>query len=197
MKIQLKTAPVKFPISLDVAKDHLRVDSDFTDDDTYIHSLISSATQKAEQFLHRRLITQTWYYYLAEWPRSSNIVLPFGKLQSVTSVKYKDYNGDETTWDTGEYIVDTGSDPGEIVLDYGKVYPTDTLYPSNPITIEFVCGYGDNESTVEAAIKHAIKLGVSDLYENRETQVITGGRADFFEFHTFKNLLTPFKIFQL
>lgn len=194
MKIKLKTAPVKYPISLKEAKNHLRVGLDWTDDDDYIDTLIASATQSVEQFLHRRLITQTWYYYLMEWPDKSNIVLPFGKLQSVTSIKYKDDTGAESTWDSGEYIVDIDSDPGEVVLGYDEVYPTVTLYPSNPITIEFVCGYGTPGSDVENAIRHAIKLTISDLYENRETMVITGG-ISLIELPTIINLLTPFKIF--
>lgn len=194
MKIKLKTAPVKYPISLKEAKSHLRVDLDWTDDDDYINTLIASATQSVEQFLHRRLITQTWYLYLMKWPDESNIVLPFGKLQSVTSIKYKDSAGDETTWGTDQYIVDTNSDPGEVVLDYEKVYPTVTLYPSNPITIEFVCGYGTAGSDIEDSIRHAIKLTISDLYENRETVVITGG-ISLIELPTIINLLTPFKIF--
>ena len=195
MKIKLKTAPVKYPISLKEAKNHLRVGLDWTDDDEHIDTLISTATKSVEHFLHRRLITQTWYYYLMEWPDKSNIVLPFGKLQSVTSIKYKDDTGAELTWDSGEYIVDIDSDPGEVVLGYDEVYPTVTLYPSNPITIEFVCGYGTAGSDVESAIQHAIKLTISDLYENRETVVITGN-VQLIELPTIKNLLTPFKIFE-
>ena len=121
--------------------------------------------------------------------------MPFGKLQSVTSIKYKDQAGSESTWDSGEYIVDIDSDPGNIVLDYNESFPTDYLYPSNPINIEFVCGYGLTGSDVEDNIKHAIKLGISDLYENREPNVITGGTASLFELPTFINLLLPFKLF--
>jgi len=195
MKTRLKTGPVKYPISREQAKDHLRVDLDITDDDSYIDTLIATATQAAEQFLSRRLITQTWNYYLDGWWCTSQPI-PFGRLQSVTSIKYMDQDGAEATWDSENYIVDTKSDPGSVVLGYNKSFPTDYLYPSNPIDIEFVCGYGLTGSDIEANIKHAIKIGISDLNENRESQVITGGSASLFELGTFVNLLLPFKIFR-
>jgi len=192
MNTKLKTAPSKMPITLEEAKNHLRLELDFTVDDEYIKTLISTATQTAEQFLHRRLITQTWYYYLNCWPGLTAIDIIFGRLQSVTSIKYKDTAGDETTWDSGNYIVNIDSDPGQIVLDYNKSWPTAALYPSNPITVEYVCGYGLAGSNVEANIIHAIKIIISNLYENRESEVISAGTL--FELPTVLNLLTPFKI---
>ena len=167
MKTVLKTAPTSYPITLKEAKGQLNIELDWTDDDDHINTLIATATDKAEQFLHRRLITQTWYLYLESWP--NKIILPFGKLQSVTAVKYKDEDGNESTWSSDEYIVDTDTEPGEIVLGYNESYPDDTLYPSNPIEIEFICGYGDDGSDVDPMIRHAIKTAISDLNENRET----------------------------
>ena len=195
MKTRLKTKPVKYPVTMEEAKDHLNKDLDFTDDDSYIKTLIATSTQSAEQFLSRRLITQTWNLYLENWwywnqsYNNISLTIPFGRLQSVTSIKYKDQDGAETTWDAENYIVDTESDPGNIVLGYNKCFPTTCLYPSNPINIEFVCGYGLSGADVEDNIKHAIKLGISDLNENRETQIITGGAASLFELPTFINLL--------
>jgi len=193
MKVKLKTAPAKMPLELNEVKDHLNIELDFTDDDDYLKTLVPTATQTVEQFLHRRLITQTWYQYLDGWWYNS-LTMPFGRLQGVTSIKYKDTDGTDSTWDSANYIVEANSDPGEIVLGYEKTFPTTTLYPSNPITIEFVCGYGTDGTDIEANIKHAIKLIISDLYENRETQVIAGGSTSLYELPTAMNLLTPFKI---
>jgi uncharacterized phiE125 gp8 family phage protein len=142
MKRVIATPPVYYPIVLDQAKDHLNVD--FSDNDKYIQTLISVATDKAEQFLRRRLITQTWKVYLDKWPFENYIVLPFGQLQSVTHVKYTDVDSTQTTWDTDEYGVDIYSDPGRIVLGYGYPWPSVSLHPQNPIEVQFVCGYGAN-----------------------------------------------------
>lgn len=138
----LVTAPVYYPISLYEAKKHLRIESDDQDHDAEITALIAAATEEAEQFTRRRLITQTWKAFLDGFPKEDFIILPFGKLQSVTHLKYTDSDGDETTWDSSNYIVNTDSDPGRITLAYGVSWPTVTLNTSNPIEVQFVCGYG-------------------------------------------------------
>jgi len=149
MKIQNLTAPARHPVTLAEAKKQCEVDDTDTAHDTYIRALIAAATARAEQYLHRRLVTQTWRYYLDGWPIGDCIRLPFGRLQGVTSIKYTDSAGSETTWDTGEYIVDTDSEPGRIVLGYEKIWPTATLYPSSPIEIEFTCGYYAGDTWVK------------------------------------------------
>jgi len=81
MKRTLVTPPVYYPLVLDQVKAHLNID--YTNDDAYLQTLIAVATAKAEQITRRRLITQTWKLFLDQWP-SGDIVLPFGKLSSVT-----------------------------------------------------------------------------------------------------------------
>ena len=191
MKATLKTAPEVYPITLNEAKKQCEI-GDETHHDDYVESLIKAATGRAEQYLHRRLITQTWTLYLDGWPVGTEIIIPFGKLASVTTIKYKDTDGDQTTLSSDDYIVDINTEPGRVVLGYQKSWPTTTLYPSNPIEIEFVCGYGDAGSDVESSILHAIKLDISDLFENRETEVYLNNH---FKLGTWEALLFPYKIF--
>lgn len=168
MKTAIKTVPAKYPVSLKEAKEHCNVTVGWTEDDEYIKTLITTATDKAEKYLRRRLITQTWYAYYDAWPKGSDeIVLPFGQLQSVTSVKYTETDATQNTWSTDEYNTDTDADPGRVTLEYGYSWPTETLHPQNPIVIEFVCGYGDDGSDVEDMIRHAMKVMIDDLYNNR------------------------------
>lgn len=141
MKVQNLTLPAQYSITLSEAKKQVEIDDADTAHDVYVNALIRAATAEAEQYLHRRLVTQTWKYYLDAWPKTDFFRLPFGRLQSVTSIKYTDSDGDETTWDAGEYIVDTESEPGEIKLGYEKIWPDAILYPVNPIKVEFACGY--------------------------------------------------------
>jgi len=172
MKRVLVTGPTVEPVSIAAAKEHSRVSYDFIEDDNYIDSLIKVAREYSEQYLKRKLITQTWKIYLDAWP-AGDIVLPWGNLQSVTHVKYTDTDGTQTTWSSStEYSVDTASEPGLIKLKYGKAYPTASLGPDNPIEIQFVCGYGDNSDSVPNAILQAILIQISDMYENREDVVI-------------------------
>lgn len=248
MKANLKITPAYFPITLDEAKKQCEIDDGDTRHDDFIKSILRAETGRAEQYLHRRLISQTWNCWKDCWPWSNSIDIPFGSLQSVVSVKYKDETGDETTLDPGDYIVDTDTEPGRIVLAYQKSWPTDTLYPSNPIKIEFECGYfmgstwiknttyaedanvipitenglvyqsagGTSAATeptwpleigetvsdgtvtwtclgiaVPDAIRHAIKIGISDMFENREENVFM---PNHFNLQTWENLLFPYKL---
>jgi len=169
MKTTLVTAPTGVVVDLETMKGHLRVDHDA--DDFYIETLTKSALACVENITNRKLLTQTWTAYADEWPRGDQFTLPYGKLQSVTSVIYLDEDGTSNTVDSGDYIVDILSDPGRVVLEADKSWPTETLYPSNPIQITYTCGYGV-AADVPAPIKAAMMLLVGDAYANRESFVV-------------------------
>jgi uncharacterized phiE125 gp8 family phage protein len=169
MRLKLATAPASEPVTLAEAKAHLRVD--ISDDDTLIDGLIASARRYFEEAARRALITQTWRLSLDGWPSGDEIELPRPPLQSVTSVIYKDQDGNATTWAAANYIVDTDSEPGRIVLAYGQSWPTGVLYPANPIQITYKAGYGDAGSSVPTQMKQAILLLIGHYYENREDTI--------------------------
>ena len=201
METTLKTAPVAEPISLDEAKRHLRIDIDETDHDDYLQDLITVAREQVETITWRKLVTQTWYAYLQDWPRGEYIELPFGNLQSVTpevidgvsGIKYIDSDGDTYAWVSTEYIVGTDYQHGRITLADGYTWPNESLYPSNPIVVEFICGYGLAVS-VPPQIKHAMKMIMSELFENRETSIIG---VSFQEMDTVNNLLSDYRLNEL
>ena len=197
METTLKTAPTVEPISLDEAKRHLRIEIDETNHDDYLQDLIVVARNQVEMITWRKLITQTWYAYLQDWPCSwpsaEYIELPFGNLQSVTAIKYTDSDGDESTWDSTEYIVGTDYQKGRVTLADGYTWPNETLYPSNPIEVEFLCGYGLAVS-VPSQIKHAMKMIMSELFENREISIIG---TIYKEMEIVNNLLSDFRLNEL
>jgi len=47
------------------------------------------------------------------------------------------------------------------------VWPSEILYPTNPITVTFVAGY-TGISLIPVTLIHAIKLLICHWYENRE-----------------------------
>lgn len=166
MRLVLVTPPIKEPVDLPAVREHLRVDG--TADDDLITALIVTAREQVETITRRALLTQTWDYSLDGWPYCRSIKLPLGNLASVTSVKWKDTAGAENTLTlTTDYLVETNGDqPGRIVLPYGGTWPTGTLYPSNPVTIRFVCGWTTAQN-VPYAIKAAMLLLCAKLYESR------------------------------
>jgi len=189
MERTLVTAPTAHAVDFDDLKDHLRITHD--DDDPYVSAVLEAAQAYVELYLNRKLVTQTWKAFFDDWPDGDAIYLPFGQLSSVTHVKYTDSDTDQSTFSSDDYIVDTDSEPGRVVLGYNESWPTATLYPSNPIEVQFVCGYGD-PSSVPMPIKHAIKITAADLYENRET-ILVGTITSSLK--TVKALLANYRLF--
>jgi uncharacterized phiE125 gp8 family phage protein len=167
MKAALYLAPTQEPVSLEDIKLHCRITEN--DDDEFLESLIKAAREQVESILHRALITQTWDYWIDGFPTHNYLELPWGKLQSVTSLAYTDSAGTTTTMvATTDYLVDTNSDPGRIILPYGVPWPSFSAYSMNPIKCRFICGYGATAEDVPSSIRAAIKLLVAHLYEQRE-----------------------------
>ena len=164
-------------------------------EDDLLDAIITASREHIEDITRRALLTQTWYYYLDEFPGDDFIKLPFGNLQTVTSIKYKDTDGDETTMTlTTDYLVETNGDQcGRLVLPYGESWPGDSLYPSKPITIEYVCGW-TTAALVPYKIKAACRLLCADLYQNRESQVLTNAGQAYAENKTVQNLLASARL---
>lgn len=170
MILKQTSAPATEPITLAQAKAQCRVDiSD--DDDLFNDLIIPSARQYIEEATRRAFITQTWRLSLECWPDRNYIQLPKPPLVSVTSVTYTDNAGSATVLSSALYGVDTDSEPGRVVLNYGEVWPSATLRTMNPIQIIYVAGYGA-ASAVPARFKQAILLLVGHWYENREAIVL-------------------------
>jgi len=166
MNPSLKTAPLIEPMTLQEAKDHLKVD--LGDDDSFIIPLIVVARREAEEFMERALVTQTWEYFLDAFPGKDTtaILLPRPPLQTLTSIKYIDTDGILQTWSNTLYKVDDKREPARIVPAFNESYP-DTRVEINAVTIEFIAGYGLNAQDLPEDLVHAMKLIISDRYENR------------------------------
>lgn len=143
-------------------------------EDDLLNAIRYAAIEHVENITRRKLLTQTWEYYLDKFPIENFFKIPFGNLASVTSIIYKDSAGTETTMTvTTDYLVEINSDMiGRIVLPYGESWPSFTAWPSKPITIKFVCGW-TAAADIPYAIKAALKLICTDLYENREGRILT------------------------
>lgn len=161
------TPPAIEPVTLAEAKEHLRVDSDQTEEDDLISGLIAAAREHVEN-LCGPLISQTIEQRMSEWPSDGTIRLSKPRVQSVTSIKYLDEAGTEYTVTSTDYTLDASEEHRpKVILKYDKSWPTATLFNVNPIRILYIAGYGDNGSYVPFAIKAAMKLIIGHLYQNR------------------------------
>jgi uncharacterized phiE125 gp8 family phage protein len=145
-----------------------------TSDDDMLNELITAGRLSVENDTGRRLITQTWDYCPKSWPSGDRIKLPFGSLQSITSISYTDTAGTVATMTpTTDYTTEiNGNQCGFAVLAYGMSWPSVGLRPSQPITIRFVCGYGSTAASVPVSARQAIKRWCVNNYANRGDDVI-------------------------
>lgn len=166
MGLVIATAPAAEPISTADAKLHLRVD--ITDDNDLIDALVKVAREHVEIITRRALITQTWDYYLDDFPGEDYIEIPLPPLQSVTYIKYTDSDGTVNTFSSASYTVDTKNTPGRVVLNDGYSWPGDSLAVASAVNVRFIAGYGGTGASVPTPIIQAMKLLVGHYYENRE-----------------------------
>lgn len=171
MGLTLITPPALAPITLQQAKDHLRVGHN--DDDSVIEPLIAAATEEVEgpdSVYGRALLTQTWDWTLDCFPRrrSSALLLPLPPLQSVDQVSYTDSAGDLQTWDAAEYRVDIASRQGRLTPAFGFDWPQAQAI-TGAVTIRFTAGWGANPQDLPDNIRWAMLLMIGLWYSNRET----------------------------
>ena len=144
-----------------------------TAEDDLLNDLITASRETVEDITRRALLTQTWDYYIDEFPTPDNIKLPFGNLQSVVVMEY--YDCDHILWPmvngiTNDYVVELNGDQcGRIVLPYDYTWPGNTLWSTNPIHIQFICGW-TSAALIPSKIKTAIKFQAENFYQH-------GGRS--------------------
>ena len=216
--IQRITGPAIEPVSVAIAKRHLRVDFDL--DNEYIAALVSAARENVEGQMNRAIFNQTWCLTLDQFPYATSfstvapnvrdnylgyglyyswmeISLPWPRLSSIASITSLDGNGDQQTLDPSLYCFDTSSEPARILPANGGSWPYPATYAPGTVKITFVAGtYGDGVmvNTCPAAIKHAILLLVGHWYTNREA-VVPGGMANLPL--AVDALLAPYKFYGL
>jgi hypothetical protein len=184
MRDRVVTPPAVTPVDLAQVKAHLRITG--SADDTYLDSLIAVAVDMAQEFTRRKFINTAMEGFLDGAPfqepfwsgtvqgsRSelSDIrimVLPWLPSFSVGDVSTFDEDDVETVYDPVNYRVDTVDQalPARVVLKRSATWPAN-LRSSNAIRVQWVAGYGVAAADVPPAIRQALLMLVSFLYENR------------------------------
>lgn len=188
MPYKIIAQPSCEPLTLQEAKDHLRVDATYTDSDNLISAHIMAARRWAERFMSRALVTQRWKYIGDSFPGPSQIGIPYGTLysnprhaillerspvQSVDAITYIDTGGVQQAMLASDYVVDLVSEPCRITPVFGKIWPI-TLPQIGSVEVDFTCGYGAFNTATPPAwvgepipedIKSALKLYVEALYD--------------------------------
>lgn len=169
---ELVTGPTDYAVTDTEMERHARAQGQPT---SQYQPYALAAQAWVEKITARKLVSQTWKWFPCAWPCSDRLILPFGRLTSVTHVKYTDSADVQSTFSPTSWAISTARDPGVLALKYGQSWPSATLRVLDPIEIQFVCGW-PTANDVPADIRHAILLLAGHLYENRES-VIVGDSA--------------------
>jgi hypothetical protein len=189
----ITTPPAAEPIRLALVKEALRIDSGDTSQDNYLTGLIATARETAETFTSRGYITQTITEYYDFFPgrhfpvgvfagginpgfpyvgrnnhhhRHNYLELSRSPLKTLTSVQYKDTDGNTQTLDPAIYVLNDKQDPAQISLPHGKCWPR-TLCEVNSVWVLYDVGYGDDGTKVPNVVLQAMLMMISDWDANR------------------------------
>lgn len=164
---QLVTGPQTEPISIEAAKLDRRMTE--ADDDAAVRRWIQSSRSRAEQYLGRGLLAQTWKLALDEFV--DEVRLPMAApLQSVTSVQYYNTAGSLTTLSSSVYQVDTLSEPGRVLLAPDQVWPAIQSGRRLAVVITYVVGY-TTAAAIPPEIVDALHLWIGDRDRFRESMI--------------------------
>jgi uncharacterized phiE125 gp8 family phage protein len=167
------------------------VPTENTTGDTELAALIAAVRVHVENDLRRALITQQWRYRLSSFPDCVEIALPKTPVISIDSVTYLDTDGVSQTLATNQYDTEIGETlPNVIHRAYNVTWPS-VQASRVPVSILFTAGYGPAASDVPLPIRHAMKLMIGELYENRES-VNVGNIVNVMP--AYDRLLSPYRV---
>ncbi|MEY4377962.1 MAG: hypothetical protein RJB26_2512 [Pseudomonadota bacterium] len=146
-------------------KTHARVYH--TQDDTYIATLILVATQCIEHETRRALINRSFTLQLEGFPAGGEIILPRSPLSTVSSVTYTDSAGATQTLSASNYNTYSVNGVGRVVLKSTASWPTTQGTGALDVSVNFTAGYGATSASVPVALKQAVLLQATHLYDNR------------------------------
>lgn len=186
MKQVLISVDVNEPVTLNRAKEHLRVLHN--DDDAYIRDLIRAARQRAETFTGRHFVEKTidliFYNY------KSSVEIPFKDVKSV-ELNHCFYRNVARQWQ----LFPAGAIHTELIPTViFRQKPADILTETGEdqlIKMRIVVGPSEQ---VNHDVKYAILLMIATMYENRE-DVVRGMTINSIPENS-TNLLRPYRIFK-
>lgn len=164
----LVTPAAETVVSVADLKAHLNIDS--ADDDAYIGSLISAATDRLDGIrspLNVALVSQVWRQ---DFDRFCSVMrLPLGPVSGIVEVGYLDEAHAAQVVAASNYYLMTDQVGPYVEFDDDYSFQS-TSTRRAVVSITFTAGYAD-ANAVPDTYKHMIRMTVAHWYENREAVV--------------------------
>lgn len=169
--------PAAEPLDAAGAKAQMRVEH--SADDDLIEALIAAGRGMVENYLRRRLITQTVRLTLDGFGDGvcEATPLPVAPIQSVDQVQYLDADGVWQTVASSGYRLRDSVVPHELLPAYGSTWPTPRPDFAT-VRIDLVVGYGATGADLPPPVLQAVKLVVAHFYQHREAVTPNGSAAE-------------------
>jgi len=178
--IKTVTAPTSQAVTNEEADSQLKVDS--SDDTAYINSLIIAAQNQVEEYTNRRLIEGKYELIFEKFDK--DITLPYSPIKTIESIKYYDIDNNIQTFASASYDYDIYSLP--CIISAVDSWPG-TYVRKDAVTVQFTTGYTTPDA-IPGALKQAILLLITDMYENRIDQPRE-------RFTAWQRLAYPYRVF--
>lgn len=162
------TAPAEEPVTLALAKAHLRIDH--TAEDTLITAWIAAARRLTEDYCHQFWVEQEVVLTYAGFPAAGcAFELPFQPIVSVDEIAYLDGAGVSTVLDAADYQTWLDHTPPLIAPAPETDWPETQFAAFAAVTLELTVGFGD-AADVPEQVATAILLTLGNWDENRGDQ---------------------------
>ena len=161
--------PVIEPVTIAEAKQHLRIDADFTEDDLYIQSLITASRYYVENHADRTLLRTQLQMKLDYFPMW-DIPLPRPAVMSdpvVVQYTPSDVAGQYQLVPFTNFRTDRDATPACIRPQWNGTWPS-SRGAENDVVITWWAGYGTTGADVPVPARHAMLLILSHWFRTRE-----------------------------
>lgn len=170
------------PVTLATAKANSNIEH--SDSEAFLQLVLDASISEAESYVDRAIRKKTSVIYLDKFKKQ--MILPYGPIVSISSVKYWDEAGVEITIDPSQYgMVPYENGQSAILFFKWEYAPVVNEYNPYPITVNVVAGYAD-ANAIPADIKKAILLIFSQHELYREDMPIKLDRSS-------RALLRPYR----
>ena len=155
------SSPSGLAVSLQEAKNYLRVSGNGQDDD--ITLLIEASTEKLERDINRGIISATWQQAMSSFPSDAEMIhLMMGMDTAVSSITYVDTDGVTQTLDSSLWSYSNAR--SGVFSESGDGWPeVSRETKSDKVFVNFTCGVADSDC-VPRLMKQAILLEVGRAY---------------------------------
>lgn len=194
MKLVLVNRPDTEIITLEEAKNYLRVDHDLDDD--LIKMLIKSTRIAMESIIQKSIMYQTWEYTVDRLPKTNranvnifDTVTVYGKIVSIPLpkspiVKVISVKIGENELNPSMYFLKKADNKNCLIIDCKN---TELTIPNRSIVIKYQSGISDSIENIPYQLKLANLILVSTAYQERYANT-----GNFQISKGIKQLLTPF-----